>query len=61
MRYKSMVFINDDPFNPKLTRVESIRLNGFKSLEAAKRAVLKYGKGYIIPSNSSTPIWNNTL
>ena len=60
-QYKAMMYIHDDPFNPNLCRSVAVRINPFKDMQAAIRAVIKKGEGYIYSTDNKShiPCWTN--
>lgn len=54
--YYAMAFI-DDGYG--YAQVRAVRINPFKSLEAAIRAVQKVGHGYVKKLNVKQPVWSN--
>ena len=53
--YYSMIFIKNEwgKYN-----VRAARKRPYKSLEAAKKAVEKYGSGYVREFGKSVPVWS---
>jgi len=41
--------------------VRAVRVKPFKTLDAARKAVERAGKGYVKKLNNAIPVWSNIL
>jgi len=49
------------PTGWKTDTVRAIRVRPYKSLELARKAVERAGKGYVKKLNNAIPVWSNIL